>query len=355
MKRIISIYLFFILLICINAASGAGPPISYQGRLLDSAGNAIIDNIHQVDFFLYDANVEGNELWTETASITTYQGYFNHFLGSTTEIPDSLFENNLNLFLEVIFNSEIISPRIQLGASPFSKTSGGLNVIDQNDDQAIKTFSDEHKLVLYSNDENISDIIIQAGRSDDSALVLPDSAINSDEILNEAGLNYGISTKLIALAHGYMIDLTTVSIRTPADGYIVVQGKCYLLLSGTTNANRARIQIDEEPGGNGIYPYYTIAGLSGYVNTDINYFPIYVIRTFSKNAGTYQFRMEGEALDLPPANAETWDHILTATYYPTSYYPSFKSNSIDNINQNESDIDISERYHQAKEALDRKK
>ncbi|MCK4827552.1 hypothetical protein KA005_68115, partial [bacterium] len=102
--------------------------------------------------------------------------------------------------------------------------------------------------------------------------------------------------------------------------YIMLYGKCYLLLSGTTDANSARIQIDHDEGGPTLFPYYTQAGLSGYVNTGINYFPIFVTRIYYKNtAGTYTFRLVGKAENSLPALAQTWDHILTAAYFPSSY------------------------------------
>jgi hypothetical protein len=116
-----------------------------------------------------------------------------------------------------------------------------------------------------------------------------------------------------------MTDLVTVEITTPADGYILLHGKCYLLLSGTTGPNNALVQIDDDEGGPSEFPYYTVAGLGGYTTTGTSYFPIYVTRIFFAPAGTYTFRMEGRASFPPPAEAKSWDHYLTAVYYPTGY------------------------------------
>jgi hypothetical protein len=90
-------------------------------------------------------------------------------------------------------------------------------------------------------------------------------------------------------------------------------------LSGTTGPNQALVQIDENEGGGSSFPYYTVAGLGGYVNTEINYFPIYVTRIYFKQKGSYVFRMEGHAEFGPPALVQSWDHVFTAIYYPTSY------------------------------------
>ena len=98
-----------------------------------------------------------------------------------------------------------------------------------------------------------------------------------------------------------------------------LEGKCYVQLSGTTGPNIALVQIDEEEGGGSQFPYYTLAGLGGYVNSNESYFPVYVTRVYWKQQGIHYFRMEGRANHAPPAQARSWDHVLTATYYPTSY------------------------------------
>ncbi|HOZ09087.1 MAG TPA: hypothetical protein PKW75_12455, partial [candidate division Zixibacteria bacterium] len=110
-----------------------------------------------------------------------------------------------------------------------------------------------------------------------------------------------------------------VEITIPYDGLIVLYGKCYAVLSGTTGPNGAQVQIDAVEGGLPIFPYYTQAGLSGFVNTGANYFPAVVTRTYYKEAGTYEFRLEAKATQPSPALAQTWDHVLTALYFPTAY------------------------------------
>ena len=62
-----------------------------------------------------------------------------------------------------------------------------------------------------------------------------------------------------------------------------------------------------------------MAGLAGYVNTGTNYFPVFVQRAYYRAAGTYEFRMEARAMQTLPAQAECWDNVLIAAYYPTEY------------------------------------
>jgi len=143
--------------------------------------------------------------------------------------------------------------------------------------------------------------------------------VNSSEILDEPGIAGYTNADQVELSTGEMADLVGIEITTPTDGYIILYGKCYLMLSGTTGANSARIQIDEIEGGVSQYPFYSQAGLSGYVNTGTNYFPINVTRTYYRQAGTYEFRLEGRVMISPPAIAQSWDHQLTAIFYPSSY------------------------------------
>jgi hypothetical protein len=224
------------------------------------------------------------------------------------------------LYLETKIAEEVIAPRTRLVPVPYAYTAGNLTARDADDSLAVRLFNDAHKLVIFGPTSSDTNIVLQGGAVGDSAVVLPDSSINSDEILDEPGIMTNYDIDLIPLSTGIMTDLVTVTIGIPAPGYIVLHGKSYLLLSGTTGANSARIQIDDEPGGVSHYPHFTQAGLSGYVNTGINYFPISVIRVFYRDAGVHTFRMEGMAMQPAPAVAEAYDHVLIATYYPTAYY-----------------------------------
>ncbi len=292
--------------------------ISYQGRLTDTADVSVTDSTYAVIFAVYADSVGGTPLWAENDSVSTHDGFFTHMLGSVTSLPQSIFQDNDRLYLEVDVEGETVLPRTRLASVPYAQRAGNLNVRDTNDSVVIKTFPDSHQLSIFGYGGEAA-FILRGGVIGDEAAVLPDSSVNSIEMLDEPGIAVNTSASLISLATGVMTDLVTVDITTPSDGYIVLHGKCYILLSGTTGPNTALVQVDENEGGSPRFPYYTEAGLGGYVNTSDNYFPVYVTRTYYKPAGTYMFRMEGQASYPLPAEAKTWDHILTAVYYPTSY------------------------------------
>jgi hypothetical protein len=283
-------------------------------------GRPVTDSSYTVTFSLYADSLSATAEWSETAVIITRDGLFTHVLGSISPMAQSLFSDNATVFLESRIGDIVFSPRTRLVPVPYAYTAGNLTARDADDSLAVKLLNDAHKLIVFGAASSDTAIVFQGGVVGDNAVILPDSSINSDEIRDEPGVTANYDVDLTPLSTGIMTDLVTVTIGMPAPGYIVIHGKCYVMLSGTTGANSARIQIDDEPGGVSHYPHFTQAGLSGYVNTGTNYFPVSVIRVFYREAGSHTFRMEGMAMQPAPATAETYDHVLVAAYYPTSYY-----------------------------------
>ncbi len=296
----------------------ADKQISYQGRLTNTDGSPVADASYSLEFLLYTDSTGGSIVWAESADVVTADGLFSYLIGSVNSLSSSLFQQHRILFLELRVSGEPVLPRSRLGAMPYSFSANELSGYDSDDNLTIQTDSENRSLTIFDSLGN-SYITLQQ-KDGDSALILPESAVNAYEILDEPGIASSIDLNLTTLITNEMIDLTKVTIEIPDDGYIVLIGKCYFLLSGTTGANSAIVQIDQNENGGTQFPYYTIAGLSGYVNSGTNYFPAFVTRTYYASQGTYTFRLEAKANNPLPAVAQSWDHILTATYYPTSYY-----------------------------------
>lgn len=336
----IKLLALIILILVWSAGYAASDVISYQGRLTLSDGTPVTNGPHSIQFAIYDDSLAGQQLWTETATIVTLYGMFTHLLGSSSPLPDDLFANPRPLFLQVVFEGEAIEPRTLLSGTPSAIVARDLLVTDHNDTVVIETDAAERRLSLFdqngqeqvklqstgaggqvvlNNPDGSTGISLHGGLTGDESVMLPDSSVNSEEIMNETGYVTWVSVNPVTMVTLEMTDLLNLEIETPADGYIVLEGKCYVELSGTTGPNVALVQIDETEGGGSQFPYYTLAGLGGYVNTNESYFPIYVTRVYWKQQGIYGFRMEGRANNAAPALARSWDHVLTATYYPTSY------------------------------------
>ncbi|KAA3631180.1 MAG: hypothetical protein DWP97_13790 [Calditrichaeota bacterium] len=289
--------------------------ISYQGQLSNPDGTPATDAVYPFEFLLYDQSSAGSILWAESTDLETNNGLFSHNIGSVNDLSTSLFSDNELVYLEVKVDGNSILPRVLLSAAPYAFSAGNLDV-RQN---GLPSISTQENGVFTIFDTLGEAYIKMQNLPADSAVMLPDSAINADEILDEPGINYSVDINLVTLTTGEMTDLTDFTMTIPDNGYILLYGKCYLLLSGTTGANSAVVQIDETEGGSTAFPYYQIAGLSGYVNSGTNYFPIMVTRVYYKQKGTYTFRLEGKANHSLPAQAQSWDHILTGIYIPTAY------------------------------------
>ena len=314
-------FLLVALMFFASAVMVSGTPtlISYQGRLLGSDGLPVSDGLHEVSFGLYADSVSGGPLWAESAVVQTSSGLFSHLLGSVTPIPSGLWLDREAVFLELIIGSLPQTPRSRISAVPYAAVAGNLELMGDSGFTVIRTDGFLGGNLILNTPSGDTGVVLHGGFTGDSSVVLPDSSINAMEILNEAGFTASINSSSVELRTTTMTDLAVIGIEPPTDGYVILDGKCYVELSGTTGPNVALIQIDAEEGGPTEFPYYTLAGLSGYANTGSNYFPVYVTRMYWVEAGQHEFRMEGRASYPAPAKATTWDHVLRATFLPTGY------------------------------------
>lgn len=123
----------------------ASPPniFAYQGRLLNSSGVPVADSTASMIFRLYDASSGGTCLWSNSSatcasatamSITLTDGLFSVALGDTgasfAAISDTVFGDNATVYLDVTVNSESMSPRRAILASPYALNSELLDGYD---------------------------------------------------------------------------------------------------------------------------------------------------------------------------------------------------------------------------------
>ncbi len=103
--------------------------VNFQGRLTDTAGNAVLDGTYNVEFKLYTVASAGTAQWTETRSgaskVTVSRGLFSVQLGEVASLASFNF-NQDPLYLSVniggtgatpVWDGEM-SPRHRLGAAP---------------------------------------------------------------------------------------------------------------------------------------------------------------------------------------------------------------------------------------------
>ncbi|HWS48924.1 MAG TPA: hypothetical protein VN174_02670, partial [Candidatus Methanoperedens sp.] len=112
-----------------------GRILSFQGRLTDSVGNAILVPTNIV-FKFYNSSVGGTELYTSSVGNSQTinpddNGIFNVVIGKThgTEIPASVFSENAEIWLEIIADDEIMDPRQQIATVAYALNSETLQGI----------------------------------------------------------------------------------------------------------------------------------------------------------------------------------------------------------------------------------
>jgi hypothetical protein len=96
--------------------------INYQGVLTDGAGNPV-DGLVSFEFRLFDADIAGTQLWSETQNVSVLNGAYNVLLGSSTAFPADLFDGR-NLELEIVVSGENLTPRHILASVPFARQAG---------------------------------------------------------------------------------------------------------------------------------------------------------------------------------------------------------------------------------------
>ena len=99
--------------------AGSPPFLPLQGYLTDAAGNPISAEV-SVAFTIYNAEVGGDALWTETQSILVEDGLFAVYLGEAATIDLGLFLSYTHLWLGVQVESDPEMGRVYLGSTPYT-------------------------------------------------------------------------------------------------------------------------------------------------------------------------------------------------------------------------------------------
>ena len=180
------------------------------------------------------------------------------------------------------------------------------------------TGSDDPYFFMVSASNFMSFDLSQSG---DPAVRLPASAISAGEILDEPGIAQNRSNGGPAIPTGSnMSDLVSVTITTPADGYIVVDADGMHGIGGNgATENEADLSISDTPGGPLDTNHWFVSGFTAAAPSGLTRMPVSMRRTFSKPAGTYTFYFQGRALNPSALANYMWQPNITATYIPTSY------------------------------------
>ncbi len=119
-RRLAALWLVLCGLMVIPVAEAGIPPLmSYQARLLEANG-APLDGQFDLTFSLYDAELDGERLWTENQRLYISNGVLDVLLGEVTKLVDDAFSAE-ELWLEVhVPEAGFTFARVQLTPTSFA-------------------------------------------------------------------------------------------------------------------------------------------------------------------------------------------------------------------------------------------
>ena len=175
---------------------------------------------------------------------------------------------------------------------------------------------------LWGDDADFVDF--RPGWNDDSSVMLPDSSIAAQEILDEPGIArncLGSGSAIVELPTDAteMTDILSVTITIPRAGYVLVRGLGTYYPYSTTAATFAYIQVDSTSGGSLTHGAQSIdipptgSGVS-------REYPVIAEDVFYRQAGSHTFYFQGLGSALGAGGSAYINNpTLTAIYLPTSY------------------------------------
>ncbi|NBB73990.1 MAG: hypothetical protein GVY35_09940 [Bacteroidetes bacterium] len=179
--------------------------ITYQGTLADADGNPVTDPV-DLAFRFFDAESDGTPLpggegWSESyTGVAVTNGRFSVPLGSQTPLPDALFDNRQQLWLEVAVNGETL-PRTRMTSTAFAREAqsvvdgaigagaladGAVTQSKLADETAVRSINGVTDEVLLSEGTNVTitqqdnELVISATGADGEPSVVAEAPLAGD-------------------------------------------------------------------------------------------------------------------------------------------------------------------------------
>ena len=104
--------------------------ISYQGKLTDSKSGVAMNGAYDITFRMYSSEDDISALWSEThRDVPVKNGLFSVMLGTISPFAPAL-DFSQQYYLEVEVDGNVLTPRFQLGASPYALGIPGFGARD---------------------------------------------------------------------------------------------------------------------------------------------------------------------------------------------------------------------------------
>lgn len=224
--------------VALTASAAVPPMINYQGKLMQPSGVPVPDNTYSMTFAIYGVPTGGTALWSETnPSVQVKGGLFSVLLGSVTNLPANIFDNENRWFGVTVGTDPEMTPRQKIASVAFAQKAASADIATTVPDGAITT----GKLAELS----VTGAKI-ANESVDAAKIAP-NAVTADKIadgnVSTAKIAAGAvdATRLSAgaITLGYA-EITSTFAPPPINGDVDVEG---LSLTVTVPTGGRRIRI----------------------------------------------------------------------------------------------------------------
>jgi len=284
-------------------------------RFVDTSGDVMTGVLHN-DRSTQDA---GPSIDVENFN-DGYVGYWNNLAGNWAIHAEAMGDDNLwNIAIATAAIGNNSSAEANRGLYSVAGGTGSVNI-------GVQGVTQMDGVENYSGYFQSGDFVVTGPASSGTLGVqLPPNAISDDEILDEPGVAFSRrSTPISPLTESSTSqNFVTVTITTPDDGYIMLDGVGYFVCSGN-GSQFAWIQISETSNAVLEGGHYTWVNAYDYANAvgSYTYESAPVKRFYFKAAGTYTFYLQGNAYAANDGStgvgllAPTW---LQATYYPRAY------------------------------------
>ena len=132
--KLVSVLTFLVITLVSSSYAAVPTLINYQGHLTDKGGNPLTGTF-SITFTIYDSEMDGTALWTETQPIIAVNnGLFNVLLGTATVggVPENGF-NGPDRWLSVAIESDSeVMPRQRLVSVPYAYKAHDSDQLEDN-------------------------------------------------------------------------------------------------------------------------------------------------------------------------------------------------------------------------------
>lgn len=150
-RSFVRLMVLILALLCSASVWAAGPFINYQGKLSAADGSPVNGEV-PMHFSIWDDATQTDPttylVWEEDQLVMVNNGVFTAQLGSETSFPSSVTFSTDQLYLEVVVNGSVLSPRSRITTSPaafWSDQSGNAATLGGYNASAFAVASHTHK------------------------------------------------------------------------------------------------------------------------------------------------------------------------------------------------------------------